>query len=579
MRVVSHTESGETAGLELRVGQHSDAGVKGENEDACGIHIPAGELLLTKGAAAVVADGMSGAEAGREAAETCVQGLLADYYSTPESWSVKRSGSRVLGALNRWLYGRGQRQYGGPKGLVSTLSALVIKSATAHLFHVGDSRIYRLQGGELEQLTRDHQVRAAGNHTYLARAVGIDHHLDIDYRTLPVERGDGFCLTTDGVHGVLAEEELAALLARHRGDPEAAARAVVEAAKAAGSQDNLTCQVVEVARLAADDEASFYRRLTELPFPPPLEPGQTVDGYRVLRELHASKRTQIYLALDVDSEAKVVLKTPSVSYQDDAVYIDHFLHEEWAGRRVSDPHVLRVVEPRRRRTFLYYVTEYLEGETLRQWMVDHPRPPLAEVRDLVEQIAQGLRAFHRLEMLHQDLKPENLFIDAHGTVKIIDFGSTKIAGIEEITTPLADAGPLGTVNYTAPEYLRGARGSDRSDLYSLGVIIYEMLTGKLPYGEQRSMKGGRERSYCPATDRRPDLPVWVDGCLRRAVHPDPRRRYESFSELLHDLSYPNPALVPDAAAPLLERNPIAFWRGLALLLLVINLGLGFLLLR
>ncbi len=215
MRVVTHTESGEAAGLELRVGQHSDGGVKGENEDACGIRIPAGELLLTKGAAAVVADGMSGAEAGREAAETCVQGFLADYYSTPESWSVKRSGSRVLGALNRWLYGRGQRQYGGPRGLVSTLSALVIKSSTAHLFHVGDSRIHRLQGGELEALTRDHQVQVAGGRTYLARAVGIDHHLDIDYRTVAVERGDCFCLTTDGVHEVLGREALAELLTGH----------------------------------------------------------------------------------------------------------------------------------------------------------------------------------------------------------------------------------------------------------------------------------------------------------------------------------------------------------------------------
>jgi len=211
-------------------------------------------------------------------------------------------------------------------------------------------------------------------------------------------------------------------------------------------------------------------------------------------------------------------------------------------------------------------------------MTDHPQPPLGEVRGLVEQIAQGLRAFHRLEMLHQDLKPENLFIDAHGTLKIIDFGSTKIAGIEEIASPLADPGPLGTVNYTAPEYLRGERGSNRSDIYSLGVIAYEMLTGKLPYGEQRSMTSTRERPYRPATRHRPDLPVWVDGALQRAVHPDPQKRYEALSELVHDLSHPNPILIPSDAAPLLERNPLAFWRGLAILLLATNLLLVLLLL-
>ncbi len=579
MRVVTHSVAEMAPALAVAAGQWSLAGAKPVNEDSCGVCIPGEPLLETKGIAAVIADGVSGSEAGREASETCVQGFLADYYSTSETWSVKTSVERVLAALNRWLYGQGQRDHPTGRGLVSTLSLVVIKSTTAHLFHVGDTRIYRLRQGVLECLTRDHRVRLAGDRQYLSRAIGADLRLEIDYRTLAVEANDLFLLTSDGVHDYLGEGAMVELLAAHAADLEEAVRAIVARARGNGSPDNLTCLAVRVERLPSDDQEGFYTRLTELPFPPPLEAGQAIDGYRILRELHASKRTQIYLALDVESEERVILKTPSVNYQDDAAYIDHFLHEEWAGKRVANPHVLRVLEPRRRRTFLYYVTEYLEGETLRQWLTDHPQPPLGEVRNLVEQTAQGLRAFHRLEMLHQDLKPENLFIDAHGTVKIIDFGSTKIAGIEEIATPLTDPGPLSTVNYTAPEYLRGERGSNRSDLYSLGVIAYELLTGKLPYGEQRSMKGGRERRYRPAIHHRPDLPVWVDGALQRAVHPDPQKRYEALSELVHDLSHPNPALIPTDTAPLLERNPLAFWRGLALLLLAINLLLAVLLLR
>jgi serine/threonine protein phosphatase PrpC len=579
MRVVTHSADELAPTLVVAAGQCSETGAKAVNEDSCGIRIPEEPLLYTKGIGAVIADGASGSEAGREASETCVQGFLADYYATPESWSVKTSVERVLGALNRWLYGQGQREHGTGRGLVTTLSLVIVKSTTAYLFHVGDTRIYRLRGGTLEPLTRDHQVQVAGDRRYLSRAMGVDLRLEIDYRTLTVEPGDLFLLTTDGVHAHVSDTTMAGILADYHADLEAAARAIVAAAVANGSPDNVTCQVLRVERLPTEDDEGFFRRLTELPFPPPLEAGQVLDGYRILRELHASKRTQIYLALDVDSQERVILKTPSVTYEDDPVYIDRFLHEEWAARRIHSPHVLAVVAPRRPRTFLYYVTEHLEGETLRQWMTDHPQPSLAEVRGIVEQIGAGLRAFHHLEMLHQDLKPENLFIDGHGTVKIIDFGSTKIAGVEEIATPLAATGPLGTVNYTAPEYLRGGAGSNRSDIYSLGVIAYELLTGKLPYGDQTSLKSSRERPYRPATDHRPDVPAWVDGALRKAVQREPHKRYEALSELVYDLSHPNAEWVTTDTAPLLQHNPVVFWRGLALILLVTNALLAVLLLR
>jgi serine/threonine protein kinase len=140
-------------------------------------------------------------------------------------------------------------------------------------------------------------------------------------------------------------------------------------------------------------------------------------------------------------------------------------------------------------------------------------------------------------------------------------------------------GRLGTINYTAPEYLYGAAGSNRSESYSLGVIAYELLTGKLPYGEQRSLKASRERPYRPATDHRPDLPAWVDGALRKAVQRDPHKRYEALSELVYDLSHPNPEWVAADTAPLLQRNPVRFWRGLAVVLLVTNALLAILLLR
>ncbi len=553
-----------TAPLAISAGQYSSAGLKESNEDACGIRIPDEPLLTTKGIAAVIADGVSSSAGGREASECCVQGFLNDYFSTPESWVARTSGQRVLGALNRWLHGQGQHKYGSAHGMITTLSAVVVKSCTAHLFHVGDTRIYRLRGGELECLTRDHQVWSAGEKTFLSRAMGADTHVEIDYRSLPVEKGDLFLLTTDGVHGWLSPRDMQALLEKHAGQPEQAARALVEAALARGSTDNATCQVFTIDRLPEIDEETFYRQLVELPFPPPLENGMVLDGYRILRELHASSRSQVYLALDTETNERVVLKTPSVNYEDDAGYIDRFLHEEWAGRRLNNPHVLRVLKPRRRRRFLYYVTEYLEGQTLRQWMHDHPLPSPAAVRPLVSQIAAGIRAFHRQEMIHQDLKPENIMIDSHGTVKIVDFGSTRIAGIQEIAAPLRHEHPLGTLDYAAPEYFLGYAGTSQSDLYALGVIAYEMLTGHLPYGGPLSARSLKRVRYRPAQDHNPEVPLWVDKALQKAVHIQPQRRYESLSEFVYDLAHPNPAFLEEDV-PLLERNPLAFWRGLALL--------------
>ena len=559
--------------LKISAGQHSEAGIKESNDDACGIRIPEAALRNTRGVAAVIADGMSGSEAGREAAEACVTGFLSDFFSTPESWSTETAGEKVLTALNRWLYAQGHREYDSARALVTTLSVLVIKSTTAYLFHVGDTRIYRMRRGRLECLTRDHRVHVAEDKACLSRAMGIELHMEIDYRQLPVEVGDIYLSTTDGVHDYLGDNALAEFL-YDIADPEQAAGHIVTRALENGSRDNVTCQVLKVESLPNQDLHEFYRKFSELPFPPPLEPGMILDGYKIVRELHASKRTQIYLAIDAQTDRKVILKTPSVNYEDDPEYIDRFLHEEWVGRRINNQHVLKVLSPHGRRQCLYYVMEYVDGWTLRQWMHDNPQPVMEDVREIVRQIAAGLRAFHRQEMIHQDVKPENIMIDRYGTVKIIDFGSTKIAGIEEIATPLDQQNILGTRNYSAPEYLQGYSGNNVSDIYSLGVITYEMLTGHLPYGD-REMTPRRLRRvrYIPARLHNPDVPLWVDKTVQKAVSLARNRRYGALSEFMHDLTSPNPAFLREETESLLERKPLLVWKGIALLLLVVNLYL------
>jgi serine/threonine protein phosphatase PrpC len=560
--------------LIVDAGQCSQAGIKEQNEDCCGIRIPDDAELIHKGIVAVTADGVGSSEAGKEASEYCVRSFISDYLSTPMSWTVKTAGDRIIRSLNSWLYNQGQRRYASELSLASTLVVLIIKSTKAHLFHVGDSRIYLIRDEKIECLTKDHRLVIDRNKTYLSRAMGGESEVNFDYTNLAVKAGDIFLLSTDGIHEFLSDEKISALTLSST-DSEVAATSVVDAALAAGSNDNVTCQIIRVRQLPNQNEDEYYRQLTALPFPPPLESGMTLDGYRIIKELHTSVTIQVYLAEDIDSSEAVVIKTPSVNFDDDPTYIDKFLHEVWVGRRIDNPHVFKVHHLKRKRSCIYYVTEFLEGRSLAQWILDNPKPDLDEIRDIVGQIIKGIRAFHRKEMVHQDIKPENIMIDKHNQVKIIDFGSTQVAGLQEVHTPIERLRIEGTANYIAPELFDGFEGTPHTDMYSLGITIYEMLSGgHFPYGKLEKAEAHQHYDYTSIRNYNQNVPVWMDGAIEKSVHKRPEMRYKTFSEFLFDLSNPNSTLMKKTA-PLLERNPIGFWRGLSIILLVINFLLLF----
>ncbi|MES2189016.1 MAG: bifunctional protein-serine/threonine kinase/phosphatase [Pseudomonadota bacterium] len=562
--------------LTIAAGQYSDRGRKETNQDFHGICMPRGAQLASKGIAIALADGISSSAVSDVASQYAVTGFLEDYYCTSDAWSVKTSAERILSATNSWLYAQTQKsqyRYDKDKGYVCTLSAMVFKSATAHIFHVGDSRIYRLRGKSLEQLTTDHRIWISIGQSYLGRALGIKPQLEIDYQTQQLELGDIFLLATDGVYEHIGEQALARIIhaCNDSGSHlDEAAKAIVETAYAHGSTDNLTAQVIRIDALPQRAAGEMVQQLAGLPVPPILDARMEFDGYKIIREVHGSSRSHIYLATDVETGMLVILKAPSIDLQGDAAYIERFLTEEWIARRISSAHVLKPCMPSRRRNFIYLVTEFIDGQTLTQWMIDNPKPSLEAVRGIVEQIAKGLRAFHRLEMLHQDLRPENIMIDRTGTAKIIDFGSTSVASLLEAAPADEPSHILGTVQYSAPEYFLGEGGTSRSDLFSLGVITYQMLTGRLPYGAEvpksRTRAAQNSLRYDSVLHEDRDIPAWIDGVLRKAVHPNPAKRYGELSEFLFDLRHPNAAFLGKTRQPLLDRNPVAFWRGLSLVL-------------
>ncbi len=550
--------------LQLDVGVISSAGVKAINEDCAGVEVPEQAYeCQSKGAVLVVADGVSSAEAGREASATAVSRFIEDYYQTPDTWSVNTCGEKVLATLNMRLYRQSHAYAGEGKGFLTTFSAVVIKGQAAYFFHVGDSRIWLLRNGRLRQLTQDHVAVQGEGQTFLSRALGMDNRLNIDCGRVPLEKDDVLLLSSDGVHDFVPATQLARLL-HSEGAAQAMAQVVCDTALAQRSDDNVSVVVARIQALPRQNIEDYQHALTRLPFPPELKPGMVLDGFEIQEELFASSRSQLYRVRDQQSGEIMVMKTPSQNYVDDLAYIDRFIQEEWIGLRIRHANVVGVVTQHRKRNFLYYLMEYVQGEGLDAWISRHQPPSPRQAIHLVKQIAAGLMAFHENEAVHQDLKPGNIMITAESRAVILDFGSVWVAGLSERTQTLEAEGVLGTAAYSDPLYLRGQHPGIQGDVYALATITYEMFCGRLPYGNEvedcQSAWDYDRLRYQPASEVNPMIPQWFDGALRRGCSFDLEQRYATVDDLLHDLQHPNPEFLRDDPVEQGNASKLLFWK-------------------
>ena len=557
--------------LSVSIGGATNKGVKEINQDFLGSVIPKEPMLSSKGIVLAMADGISSSKVSQIASETAISSFLEDYYCTSDSWSVKTSAQKVIQSINSWLYAQTRNspyRFDKDKGYVCTFSTLVLKSNTAHLFHSGDTRIYRLCGQQLEQLTEDHRRVVSADVSYLTRALGIDQTFEIDYQKQLLEQGDIYIIATDGVYEFLNGAQIANTISNAE-TLNSAADAIIEQALALGSDDNLSVQIVRVDNVP-EYQLDEVHQLTMLPLPPRLSPRMQFDGYEIIREIYISSRSHVFLARDNETQQTAVIKTPSTELRTDTQYLERFMLEEWIAKRINNPHVAKAIIPKRKRNYLYLVTEFIDGISLNQWMIDNPKPKLEQVRNIIEQTAKGLQAFHRQEMIHQDLRPANIMIDTSNTVKIIDFGSTFIAGVTDANT---EEIMRGTIRYSAPEYFLGQLGTQTSDIYSLAVITYQMLSGKFPYGSEiaqaNSISAQRKLKYKSIINDDSELPIWIDDTLEHAVKMDPLKRYPVLTEFIHDLRQPNKLFLAKTKPPLIQRDPVMFWQWVSLILFII----------
>lgn len=551
--------------MSKHIGQYSTAGIKQQNQDFHGVYLPEGHVLKQKGIACVIADGIGSSNVSHLAAETAVGSFLSDYYSTSDAWSTQTSAERVIRATNSWLYAQTQQSQGRfdkDRGYVCTLSALILKQQQAHVFHVGDSRIYRIRDHEIELLTHDHRVWLSSREHYLSRALGADYRIEIDYRNIELKEKDIFLLMTDGVYEFVTDQQLLDLILVDA-DLNQLAKAFVEKALEQGSDDNLSLQVIHVEQLP---ELNQFHIQQDYVFPQQLSKGEVFEGYVIDKILHQNHRSCLYLAHDTQQQP-LVIKTLGVDLQQDKNAVEQFQLEDWVSKRLKHDNLMQCYPHNTEKKYLFQCYEYLQGETLAQWLHRQEKPlNLDEILPILQQTALALNAMHRLEMLHQDIRPKNIMvINAENAMKIklIDYGSTAVRGLVEINPKNANRA-LGTLAFMAPEYFIDHSPSVHSDQFSLAVMAYYLFTKQLPYGTDlarcNSLKQMKKVQYHSIRKYRPDLPIWLDKILGQALSIEPIHRFEALSELIHNLMHPSKELLNSKPPAIIERDPLRFWQ-------------------
>src|SRR5580658_1709405 len=284
-----------------------------------------------------------------------------------------------------------------------------------------------------------------------------------------------------------------------------------------------------------------------------LEPGEQLDSYRIDAPIARSGMASIYRATDLRDNRVVALKVPHPDLEADPILFDRFQREAGIGEKLSHPKIMRVFGGEER-SRVYMVMEWCDGRLLRD-ILDEGRMPHERAICIAIGILDALEYIHANGVVHRDLKPENIMVDADDNIKLIDFGIASDAAARRLTYANFTA-TLGTPNYISPEQVKGKRGDGRSDIYSVGVILYEMLTGKLPFSGPNPMAAMNDRLLnhpVPPSVANPAISPQMQEAIYRALERDPRNRYAHAHEFKRDLEHMDQVGVED-------RPELRYWQ-------------------
>jgi serine/threonine-protein kinase len=277
------------------------------------------------------------------------------------------------------------------------------------------------------------------------------------------------------------------------------------------------------------------------------EAGSQLDFYRVEAPVARSGMASIYRATDLRDNRPVALKIPHPDMEADPILSDRFHREASIGEKLNHPKVMRVFGGEKR-SRIYMVMEWCEGRLLRK-ILDEGRIPQDRAIRIAIGVLDALDYIHANGVVHRDLKPENIMVDAEDNIKLIDFGIASDSAARRLTYANFTA-TLGTPNYISPEQVKGKRGDGRSDIYSMGVILYEMLSGKLPFSGPTPLAAMNERLLnhpVPPRVADPSISPQLQEVIYRALERDPRNRYPKARDFALDLEHLDQVGVEDRA--------------------------------
>jgi serine/threonine protein phosphatase PrpC len=544
--------------MDLTYAQLSDAGpVRTNNEDYVDVWRPAeAEEERQRGTAVLVADGIGGQGKGEVASRLAVDTALRKFREARPGLTPHNLLWDMFTAANLAVYDAGMKDRDGQGRMGTTLTVALFRNNEVTVGHVGDCRAYLIQNGRIRRLTTDHsyvgmqlklgliteqEAMTSQFRNVLTRSVGKEPMVQVDYATAVLHPGDWLVQCSDGLHTCVAEHEVLEVVSRH--PPDEACRLLVELALKRQTGDNLSVQVVRVDRV---EQMMYYRGLPiyqetpDLAMSTEVQVGQVLDNrFHITDVINRSGMASIFKAVDLQTGRTVAVKVPFMQFESDPGFFDRFQREEAIGKALEHPYILHII-PVEGKSRPYIAMEYLEGQTLRRLMQSVKPLPEADALKIAARICEALEYMHSKDVVHRDLKPENVMLLSDGSLRIMDFGIAKAAGMRRLTfTGFTTA--MGTPDYMAPEQVKGRRGDARTDLYSLGAMLYEMVTGSTPFeGANPYMVMNARLTGDPVAPREvnPDLSPQVEEIILHAMERNPAKRYPSAAAMRAELEHP-----------------------------------------
>jgi serine/threonine-protein kinase len=546
--------------MRLSCESKSSAGpVRQVNEDFLGFWQPEDEAeRLQRGAIAVVADGVGGLHKGEVASRMAVETAIAVFQRMNPVNTPKQILRQIFETANLEIYEAGMADPQKSR-MATTLSVCIFRDKELSIGHVGDTRIYLVRQEQIRKLTDDHsytamqvkmrlisehEAKASRLRSMLTRSLGPEPIVQFDFKRLKLMSRDRIIQCTDGLYCFLNDGEISEGVDRLNMDE--ICPYLVALAERRGTDDNLTAQVVQVDRLVEpkyDQPISILKRTggtQPMTMTNEVKPGDVLDArFEIESVISRSGMATIYKAKDLQTKKTVAVKIPYMQLESDSGSFARFEREAEIGELLDHPNILKFIKvPNKSRP--YIVTEYLEGKSLSDVMNEVRPLPIQDAMQIASYVCGALAHMHEHKVVHRDLKPQNIMICDDGSLRIIDFGIAKSTEMRRLTfagfTPA-----MGTPDYMAPEQVKGKRGDERTDIYSLGAVLYEMATGSVPFeGPNPFVVMNSRITGDPIAPRKvnPQISEELEEIILHAMEREPHKRYQSALAMKAELDDP-----------------------------------------